>query len=713
MRMLTTQEASKLYGLPAETFAQLARDGRLVGARQVSEHGPWEIPDASIEDYLDQHPRLRPREGRWWARFNESKGWVLFAILTTVLGFAVDVPSLWDKLLSGGLVSLWVAVVVVSGGLWVVSLYVMWGRVQVQNRWMRRVVDVTVWAMPALLVLGIVGYLTWWIVPAQQTVVLVTDFVDPTGMDSARVTQTLVDDMRTHLADYQEEISVVRLNEVIPAEGAIERAIAVGQQPRYKAAYVIWGDYKLTPEPALYLRFLVTENQNPLQGFGRYETYPPNEIQQLTMFGFNTELSKHLSQFVVFLSGLALFQAEKFEASLPFFETVAASPDLPLMTDSEAKPHYWYYKGTTELILEKPEVAEKSFDEAIRLNPEYADAYTNRGVARYMQEDLVGAVADYDEAIRLDPEGADAYNNRGGARYKQEDLVGAMADYDEAIRLNPEHAGAYNNRGKARSDQGDLAGAVADYDEAIRLDPEFAMAYITRGDARYDLGDRSGAIADYGEAIRLNPEDTEAYIKRGNARYFQKDLAGAVADYDEAIRLNPEYATAFHNRGNARKDQGELAGAVADYDEAIRLNPEYATAFHNRGNARKDQGELAGAVADYDEAIRLNPEYADAYTNRGVARYVQGDLAGAVADYDEAIRLNPADATAYNNWGVVRYVQGDLVGAVADYDEAIRLNPEYATAYTNRGLARYDQGDLVGAMADYLSGIFFTVLSRF
>ncbi len=611
MRMLTTQEASKLYGLPAETFAQLARDGRLVGARQVSEHGPWEIPDASIEDYLDQHPRLRPREGRWWARFNESKGWVLFAILTTVLGFAVDVPSLWDKLLSGGLVSLWVAVVVVSGGLWVVSLYVMWGRVQVQNRWMRRVVDVTVWAMPALLVLGIVGYLTWWIVPAQQTVVLVTDFVDPTGMDSARVTQTLVDDMRTHLADYQEEISVVRLNEVIPAEGAIERAIAVGQQPRYKAAYVIWGDYKLTPEPALYLRFLVTENQNPLQGFGRYETYPPNEIQQLTMFGFNTELSKHLSQFVVFLSGLALFQAEKFEASLPFFETVAASPDLPLMTDSEAKPHYWYYKGTTELILEKPEVAEKSFDEAIRLNPEYADAYTNRGVARYMQEDLVGA--------------------------------------------------------------------VADYDEAIRLDPEFAMAYITRGDARYDLGDRSGAIADYGEAIRLNPEDTEAYIKRGNARYFQKDLAGAVADYDEAIRLNPEYATAFHNRGNARKDQGELAGAVADYDEAIRLNPEYA----------------------------------DAYTNRGVARYVQGDLAGAVADYDEAIRLNPADATAYNNWGVVRYVQGDLVGAVADYDEAIRLNPEYATAYTNRGLARYDQGDLVGAMADYLSGIFFTVLSRF
>ncbi len=67
------------------------------------------------------------------------------------------------------------------------------------------------------------------------------------------------------------------------------------------------------------------------------------------------------------------------------------------------------------------------------------------------------AIRCYSEAIRLQPDLAEAYNNRGSARSDNNDLQGAMADYDEAIRLKPDLAEAYYNRGRAREENNDLA----------------------------------------------------------------------------------------------------------------------------------------------------------------------------------------------------------------------------------------------------------------
>src|SRR5713226_3152593 len=46
----------------------------------------------------------------------------------------------------------------------------------------------------------------------------------------------------------------------------------------------------------------------------------------------------------------------------------------------------------------------------------------------------------YNEAIRLKPDYADAFNNRGNARYRKGDLEGALQDYTEALRLRPDYA---------------------------------------------------------------------------------------------------------------------------------------------------------------------------------------------------------------------------------------------------------------------------------
>ena len=146
-------------------------------------------------------------------------------------------------------------------------------------------------------------------------------------------------------------------------------------------------------------------------------------------------------------------------------------------------------------------------------------------------------IEDYTEAIRLNPDDAEAYYNRGLAYYEQGNLDKAIADYDEAIRLNPDDAQAYYNRAIAYYDRGNLDKAIADYQIAIDLNPDDAEAYYNRGLVYYQQGDLDKAIADYQIAIDLNPDDPDAYYNRGLAYRQQENNRQALESFRQAAEL--------------------------------------------------------------------------------------------------------------------------------------------------------------------------------
>ena len=59
------------------------------------------------------------------------------------------------------------------------------------------------------------------------------------------------------------------------------------------------------------------------------------------------------------------------------------------------------------------------------------------------------AIEAYSYAIKLNPNSAAIYDNRGGTYFNKGDFDRAIVDFNKAIELNPNHANAYNNRGEA------------------------------------------------------------------------------------------------------------------------------------------------------------------------------------------------------------------------------------------------------------------------
>jgi hypothetical protein len=75
----------------------------------------------------------------------------------------------------------------------------------------------------------------------------------------------------------------------------------------------------------------------------------------------------------------------------------------------------------------------------------------------------------YDEAIRLNPQNAKAYNNRGVSYHELGEYNWAIYDYEDAIRLDPEYAEAYSNRGLTYQSLGQVEEAERDFQKAKEL----------------------------------------------------------------------------------------------------------------------------------------------------------------------------------------------------------------------------------------------------
>lgn len=90
-----------------------------------------------------------------------------------------------------------------------------------------------------------------------------------------------------------------------------------------------------------------------------------------------------------------------------------------------------------------------AFDKAIRLKPDFAEAYGGRGNVHGALAQYEKALKDYDEAVRLDPDYVEVYFNRGNIYSSLVQHERALKDYSEVIRLNPDLAQAYHNRALA------------------------------------------------------------------------------------------------------------------------------------------------------------------------------------------------------------------------------------------------------------------------
>ena len=203
-----------------------------------------------------------------------------------------------------------------------------------------------------------------------------------------------------------------------------------------------------------------------------------------------------------------------------------------------------------------------------------AETHNNRGIAYCEKGAYDKAIATFQKAIDLKPDYANAHYNQGIAYMKKGEVDKAWSAYYRAIQCRRNYAEAYNNRGIAYHLKGETIYALQDYTMAIGLNQELTEAYTNRGSLHLDRLDIQQALDDFHIAIKLDSDAGLAYGHAGVAYLHYQHWKKTVADWTVAAILRVDIRPLFYTRYGSIAAFAQKTGIQLPADVVDMLCPD-------------------------------------------------------------------------------------------------------------------------------------------
>ena len=221
------------------------------------------------------------------------------------------------------------------------------------------------------------------------------------------------------------------------------------------------------------------------------------------------------------------------------------------------------YKGNRESNA----LARRMAEEAIALDPKYAEAYVLLG-ATHMNDVFVGTSRPKDsiaKSIEL--------------IQKALSLNGSLADAHSALGVLYAYSGRYDE-------------AIAEAERGVELDPNSGQVYFNLGFLLRMAGKPKEAIPVIRKALRLEPMAPDHYIRQLALDYFQAgDCKEALAACDKGLKRQPDHLISRVIMAAVYGSCGREKEARKEATEVLRINPKFSVESFMRNTPYKDESD--------------------------------------------------------------------------------------------------------------------------
>ncbi len=298
------------------------------------------------------------------------------------------------------------------------------------------------------------------------------------------------------------------------------------------------------------------------------------------------------------------------------------------------------------------------------VNPEAHDAYLK---GRYFfnrpsDENLSKAITNFEEAIRLDPNFAPAYSGLSdaylwaafneGVISAKETKSKTKAAAEKALALDPVSAEAHTSLANYKSwYEHDWTGADKLFREAISLNPNYAFAHDQWGLSLGCQGRFDESISEGKRAVELDPLDPAIAVDNTLSLTGQRSFQKAQEEAQRGAELDPTFFFPQMQFGWIDIQAGNVKAALPALKKAAAMeSPPFATAW---------LGYVYGAVGDREAALATIEELRKKSLHGEVAPFNLALIHLGLGERERALDLLEQAAADDSQW--MMYLKVDRV----------------------------------------------------
>jgi tetratricopeptide (TPR) repeat protein len=154
-----------------------------------------------------------------------------------------------------------------------------------------------------------------------------------------------------------------------------------------------------------------------------------------------------------------------------------------------------------------------------------------------------------EQALRLNPNLAEAWYNLGNIAFHKKNFKEALACYERAATSDPKMATVYTQIGLTLLEMGNVSSAYKPLEKALELDSSEYLANLGLSEYYRKAKDGTKALQEAQKALLIEPSDPNVHNILGIAYECTRDFEKAERSYKHALELAPQHRWAANNLG--------------------------------------------------------------------------------------------------------------------------------------------------------------------